>query len=71
MTDLTKIPESQLIKTVEDSIQDYKDWPKPGIVFKDVFAAFANNEAFQALMELFRRKGSIRSVMLMINVFIQ
>lgn len=35
---------------IEDSIRDIKDFPKPGIVFKDITTLLNNNEAYSTLM---------------------
>jgi len=37
-------------KIIEDSIRDIKDFPKPGIVFKDITTLLNNKEAYQVLM---------------------
>lgn len=37
-------------KIIEDSIRDIKDFPKPGIVFKDITTLLNNSEAYSVLM---------------------
>ena len=37
-------------KIIEDSIRDIKDFPKPGIVFKDITTLLNNKEAYSTLM---------------------
>lgn len=37
-------------KTIENSIRDIKDFPKPGIVFKDISTLLNNSEAYSVLM---------------------
>ncbi len=37
-------------KIIEDSIRDIKDFPKPGIVFKDITTLLNNQEAYGVLM---------------------
>ena len=37
-------------KIIEDSIRDIKDFPKPGIVFKDITTLLNNKEAYNTLM---------------------
>ena len=37
-------------KIILDSIRDIKDFPKEGIVFKDITTLLNNKEAFQVLM---------------------
>ncbi|WP_419770221.1 MAG: adenine phosphoribosyltransferase [Candidatus Marinarcus sp.] len=37
-------------KVILDSIRDVNDFPKPGIVFKDITTLLNNKEAFQVLM---------------------
>lgn len=37
-------------KIIEDSIRDIKDFPKPGIVFKDITTLLNNKEAYSVLM---------------------
>ncbi|XP_049815121.1 adenine phosphoribosyltransferase [Schistocerca nitens] len=44
---LTKLKE--LVKT---NIASYPDFPKPGILFRDIFSVLKNPEAFHALQEL-------------------
>lgn len=38
-------------KIILDSIRDIKDFPKPGIVFKDITTLLNNKEAFKLLMD--------------------
>lgn len=38
-------------KIIEDSIRDIKDFPKPGIVFKDITTLLNNKEAYSVLMK--------------------
>jgi len=38
-------------KIIEDSIRDIKDFPKPGIVFKDITTLLNNKEAYAVLMQ--------------------
>lgn len=47
----------QLVALVKSRIRDYPDFPKPGIIFKDIFPVLGDPEGFQALMEIMRRKG--------------
>ncbi len=37
-------------KIIEDSIRDIKDFPKPGIIFKDITTLLNNKEAYSILM---------------------
>nr|WP_321265504.1 adenine phosphoribosyltransferase [uncultured Sulfurimonas sp.] len=37
-------------KIIEDSIRDIKDFPKPGIVFKDITTLLNNKKAYSVLM---------------------
>jgi len=37
-------------KIIEDSIRDIKDFPQPGIVFKDITTLLNNKEAYSVLM---------------------
>lgn len=37
-------------KIIEDSIRDIKDFPKPGIIFKDITTLLNNKDAFGVLM---------------------
>lgn len=39
-------------------IRDYPDFPKPGILFKDVFSLFSDPECFPVLMELVCEKAA-------------
>ncbi len=45
------------IKLVRSKIRPYRDFPKEGVVFEDIFSVFADREAFTALMELLQDKG--------------
>jgi adenine phosphoribosyltransferase len=38
-------------KIIEDSIRDIKDFPKPGIVFKDITTLLNDKEAYSVLMK--------------------
>ena len=38
-------------KIIEESIRDIKDFPKPGIVFKDITTLLNNKEAYSLLMK--------------------
>ena len=38
-------------KIILDSIRDIEDFPKPGIVFKDITTLLNNKEAFKLLMD--------------------
>ena len=42
------------IELVKNAINEYPDFPKPGIMFQDVFGVFAKPDACQALMDLAR-----------------
>ena len=48
------------LKTLESIIRDVPDFPKPGIVFKDITPLLANAEAFKATIDLMvaRYQGS-------------
>lgn len=46
---MTLAPEAK--QTILDSIRDIPDFPKPGIVFKDITTLLANPKAFQTLMD--------------------
>jgi len=37
-------------KIIEESIRDIKDFPKPGVVFKDITTLLNNQEAYGVLM---------------------
>ena len=37
-------------KIIEESIRDIQDFPKPGIVFKDITTLLNNQEAYGVLM---------------------
>ena len=43
---------------VKKSLLSYPDFPKKGVIFKDLFSVFANFEAFQALIELLKSKAA-------------
>ena len=38
-------------KIIEDSIRDIKDFPKPGIVFKDITTLLNDKDAYSVLMK--------------------
>ena len=46
---MTLTPEAK--KTILESIRDIPDFPKPGIVFKDITTLLNNQTAFQTLMD--------------------
>ncbi len=46
---MTLTPEAK--KVIESSIRDIPDFPKPGIVFKDITTLLSNPEAFGTLMD--------------------
>ena len=39
---------------VRDRIRSYEDFPKKGIIFRDIFAVYADKEGFRALMAVLR-----------------
>jgi len=41
----------QDLSMIKDAIRDIPDFPKPGIVFKDITTLLNNKEAYQALMQ--------------------
>ena len=43
----------QRIELIKETIRDIPDFPKPGIIFKDITPLLANAEAFRASIELF------------------
>jgi len=43
-------------KIIENSIRDIKDFPKPGIVFKDITTLLNNSEAYGVLMNHLHKK---------------
>ena len=43
-------------KIIEDSIRDIKDFPKPGIIFKDITTLLNNKEAYGILMHHLHQK---------------
>ena len=47
-----------LLNLVKSKVKSYPDFPKPGIVFKDIFGALADPDGLSALMELLRRKAT-------------
>ena len=50
---LTMTDPRELIKS---SIRDIPDFPKPGIIFKDITTVLSNPEAFQASIDLFEKE---------------
>ena len=42
--------EAEIVKRVSDAIRDIPDFPKPGIIFKDITTLLNDAEAFGALM---------------------
>ena len=45
------------ITLVSDRIKDYPDFPKKGVIFKDLFSVLADVEACNALMSLITDKA--------------
>ncbi|XP_014607045.1 PREDICTED: adenine phosphoribosyltransferase [Polistes canadensis] len=43
---------SQKLKLLKDSIKSYEDFPKPGIIFRDIFPVFQNTLALKAMRDL-------------------
>lgn len=43
---------TKLKELVKANIADYPDFPKPGILFRDIFPVLTNPEAFRAVQEL-------------------
>ncbi|KAI4490919.1 hypothetical protein M0802_010593 [Mischocyttarus mexicanus] len=43
---------SQKLKLLKDSIKSYEDFPKSGIVFRDIFPVFQNTLALKAMRDL-------------------
>ncbi|XP_015179640.1 PREDICTED: adenine phosphoribosyltransferase isoform X2 [Polistes dominula] len=43
---------SQKLKLLKDSIKNYEDFPKPGIIFRDIFPVFQNTLALKAMRDL-------------------
>merc|ERR1712215_19725 len=53
-TAIYKMSNNEKLKLVKNAINEYPDFPKPGIMFQDVFGVFAKPDACQALMDLAR-----------------
>ena len=47
-----KMNDNEKLKLVKDAIKEYPDFPKPGIMFQDIFGVLADPEAGKALMDL-------------------
>ena len=45
------------LKLVRDNIELYKDFPKTGIVFKDIFGAMRKADVLKALMDLVKEEA--------------
>ncbi|XP_014214869.1 adenine phosphoribosyltransferase isoform X2 [Copidosoma floridanum] len=43
---------SQKLKLVKDALTSYPDFPKPGVIFRDIFGIFRNAAAMQAMTDL-------------------
>ncbi|XP_073988156.1 adenine phosphoribosyltransferase [Rhodnius prolixus] len=43
---------SSKLNLVREHIKSYKDFPKQGIVFRDIFSVLLNNQSFKALCDL-------------------
>ena len=57
MTDLERVSEQ-----VRDLIRDVPDFPKPGIIFKDLAPVFASGETFRLMTEAFAARYADRSI---------
>ena len=45
------------IELIKSRIRDYPDFPKAGVLFKDVFSVFGDAEALDALCQVLREKA--------------
>ena len=45
------------LEIVKNAITSHKNFPRPGIVFKDLFSCMRDPEALQCLVELLRMKS--------------
>ncbi|XP_067001759.1 adenine phosphoribosyltransferase [Anabrus simplex] len=51
----------KLIKIVRDNIRSYADFPKPGIIFRDIFSVLKVPEAFKILQELLVQRVKLKA----------
>lgn len=51
-----KMNKEQKLKLIKDSIRDIPDFPKPGIIFKDITTLLNNKDALVATTDLFAEK---------------
>ena len=47
------------LQLLKDNIEPYPDFPKPGILFQDIFGAMRKPKVFQALMELVQDQAKL------------
>jgi adenine phosphoribosyltransferase len=45
------------LDVLKANIRSYPDFPKPGILFRDIFAAMGNPESLSAMLELTKDKA--------------
>jgi adenine phosphoribosyltransferase len=48
--------ETSIVKNITDQIKTVPDYPKPGIMFRDVTSLMQNGEAFAQVIDLFKAK---------------
>ncbi|MBN1283475.1 MAG: adenine phosphoribosyltransferase [Proteobacteria bacterium] len=55
-------------KIVRDNIRDIPDFPKPGIIFKDITPLLANHGAFSATIDSLRRRYQDKGVDVVVGI---
>ncbi|KAK2577262.1 hypothetical protein KPH14_003401 [Odynerus spinipes] len=58
----------QKLKLVKDSIKFYPDFPRPGIIFRDIFSVFQDILALKALKDLLVEHVSVLQVDLIVGL---
>ena len=53
VVDVNLKEEDKRIELVQTSFSSYPDFPKPGILFQDIFAVFSNPSALEAGVNFF------------------
>ncbi|XP_066587063.1 adenine phosphoribosyltransferase [Prorops nasuta] len=49
---ISKMEKQQKLEIVKNAIKSYPNFPKPGIIFRDIFSIFCNINAMKALKDL-------------------
>jgi len=59
---------AQKLKLVKDAVTSYHDFPKPGIIFRDIFGIFKNVPALQAMKDLILEHVALLDIELVVGL---